>query len=100
LVAAGILKGHVVEQSTQWLDMPDSDCFTFSEDAGLIRFLADLGDRVTNGQVIAMIYPMERTGVNPIELRVRRSGLFTARHFPGLVKPGDCVAVISEEIAA
>lgn len=100
LVAAGILEGEVAEQATRWLDMPDGDCFVFSEDAGLIRFLADLGDRVTEGQVIALIYPAGRTGLDPVELRVRRSGLFTARHFPGLVKPGDCVAVIAEEIAA
>jgi len=100
LIAAGILNGQVAEQSTQWLDMPDGDCFIFSEDSGLIRFLADLGDRVTEGQVVALIYPTGRTGLDPVALRVRRSGLFTARHFPGLVKPGDCVAVIAEEIAA
>jgi hypothetical protein len=35
------------------LDMPDGDCFTFAEDAGLIRFLEDLGDSITKGQVIA-----------------------------------------------
>lgn len=99
LIAAGILGGEVTAAATQWLDMPDGDCFTFAEDGGLIRFLADLGDRVEQGQVIAMIYPTGRTGGDPVELRVRRSGLFTARHFPGLVKPGDCVAVIAEEIA-
>lgn len=99
LVAAGVLKGKVEPQPTQWLDMPDGDCFTFAEDAGLVRFCADLGERVDKGQVIAMIYPTGRTGLDPVELRVRRSGLFTARHFPGLVKPGDCVAVIAEEIA-
>ena len=100
LIAAGILNGQVAEQATQWLDMPDGDCFIFSADSGLIRFLADLGDRVTEGQVVALIYPTGRTGLDPVALRVRRSGLFTARHFPGLVKPGDCVAVIAEEIAA
>jgi N-alpha-acetyl-L-2,4-diaminobutyrate deacetylase len=99
LAAAGILKGRPAPQPSRWLDMPDGDCFTFSEDAGLIRFLADLGERVEKGQVIAMIYPTGRTGLAPVELRARRPGLFTARHFPGLVKAGDCVAVIAEEIA-
>lgn len=98
LIAAGIVKGEAVEQPTQWLDMPDADCFTFAEDAGLIRFCADLGDRVVRGQIIAMIYPTSRTGLAPVALKVQRGGLFTARHFPGLVKPGDCVAVIAEEI--
>lgn len=98
LAAAGILRAAVDEQPTQWLDMPDGDCFTFAEDAGLLRFLVDLGDRVEKGQVVAMIYPVGRTGLDPIELRARRNGLFTARHFPGLVKPGDCVAVVAEAI--
>jgi N-alpha-acetyl-L-2,4-diaminobutyrate deacetylase len=98
LAAAGILGAAVDEQPTQWLDMPDGDCFTFAEDAGLLRFLLDLGDRVEKGQVIAMIYPTGRTGLDPIELRANRNGLFTARHFPGLVKPGDCVAVVAEVI--
>ncbi|MFZ0097533.1 MAG: hypothetical protein WAK98_03545 [Gemmobacter sp.] len=35
------------------LDTPGGDCFTIAEDAGLIRLLADLGDSVTKGQVIA-----------------------------------------------
>lgn len=99
LVAAGILQGTVEAQPTRWLDMPDGDCFTFAEDGGLIRFCADLGDMVEKGQVIAMIYPTARTGLPPTPLHARRGGLFTARHFPGLVKPGDCVAVVSEEVA-
>lgn len=98
LVAAGLMEGNVDAQPTQWLDMPDDSCFSFSEDSGLIRFCATLGDVIEEGQVIAMIYPIGRTGLDPVELRARRSGLFTARHFPGLVKPGDCVAVIAEVV--
>jgi N-alpha-acetyl-L-2,4-diaminobutyrate deacetylase len=99
LIAAGIVQGTLAPQPTQWLDMPDADCFTFAEDGGLIRFLADLGERVDKGQPIAAIYPILRTGLDPVVLTAGRAGLFTARHFPGLVKPGDCVAVIAEEIA-
>ncbi len=98
LIAAGVLAGEVDDQPTQWLDMPDGDCFTFAEDGGLIQFLADLGDQIVKDQPIARIFPVARTGIAPVTLRARRSGLFTARHFPGLVKPGDCVAVIAVEI--
>lgn len=98
LIAAGVLAGTPAPQPTQWLDMPDGDCFTFAEDAGLIQFLADLGDLVEKDQPIARIFSVARTGIAPVTLRARRAGLFTARHFPGLVKPGDCVAVIAVEI--
>ena len=35
------------------------------------------------------------TGLAPIELRARLDGLIVARHFPGLVKAGDCAAVVA-----
>ena len=98
LIAAGVLKGQIQPQPTQWLDMPDGDCFTFAEDGGLIEFLADLGDAVEPGQPLARIFPVTRTGLAPVTVHAKRSGLFMARHFPGIVKPGDCVAVIGVEM--
>ena len=95
LKAAGIVRGTVERQPTQWLDMPDDDCFCFAEDSGLIELLADLGDSVIKGSVIARIYPVSRTGAAALEIHARMSGILTARHVPGLVKPGDCVSVIT-----
>ncbi|MCX8282208.1 N(2)-acetyl-L-2,4-diaminobutanoate deacetylase DoeB [Phyllobacterium sp. 0TCS1.6C] len=91
---AGILAGAVERQATRWLDMPSGDCFSFAEDGGLIETMVDLGDPVSVGQVIARIYPIGRTGTEPTELRSKLDGILAARHFPGLVKAGDCVAVI------
>jgi N-alpha-acetyl-L-2,4-diaminobutyrate deacetylase len=73
--------------------MPDGDCFVFAEHDGLIEPLVDLGTAVEKGAEIARIWPVERTGVAPVTYRARRGGLLTARHFPGLVKSGDCLAV-------
>nr|WP_246449278.1 N(2)-acetyl-L-2,4-diaminobutanoate deacetylase DoeB [Paracoccus amoyensis] len=94
LIAAGVLKGEVKQQPTQWLDMPDDTCFTFAEDGGLIEFLADLGDTVEKGQPVARIFNVTRCGIKPVTVHANRSGLVMARHFPGIVKPGDCVAVV------
>ncbi|WP_306751640.1 N(2)-acetyl-L-2,4-diaminobutanoate deacetylase DoeB [Paracoccus actinidiae] len=98
LIAAGVMQGEVQAQPTQWLDMPDEDCFTFAEDGGLIEFLADLGDAVEQEQPVARIFPVTRTGLPPVIVHARRSGVMMARHFPGIVKPGDCVAVIGVEV--
>lgn len=95
LCAAGILKGAVETSKTEWLDMPDGDCFLFAEDGGLIEPLVDLGDRVRKGDVVARIYPIGRTGVEPVAMKAKMDGLLAARHFPGLVKQGDCVAVVA-----
>ena len=91
---AGILEGEVEQQETRWLDMPSGDCFTFSYHDGLIEPVVDLGDPVRVGDVVARIHSVERTGAAPMEFRAKLDGILAARHFPGLVKSGDCVAVI------
>ena len=91
----GIVGGAVEKSSTRWLDMPSGDCFCFAEEDGMIETMADLGERVIKGQVIARIHSTGRTGQAPQEIKAKISGLLTARHFPGLVKAGDCVSVVA-----
>ncbi|WP_061933797.1 N(2)-acetyl-L-2,4-diaminobutanoate deacetylase DoeB [Aureimonas sp. AU22] len=91
---AGILKGAVETAETRWLDMPSGDCFTFAEDEGLIEPLVDLGQPVRRGDVLARVHSVGRTGLEPIAFHAKLDGILAARHFPGLVKAGDCVAVV------
>ncbi|WP_027997870.1 N(2)-acetyl-L-2,4-diaminobutanoate deacetylase DoeB [Sinorhizobium arboris] len=95
---AGILKGEAEAEPTRWLDMPSDDCFAFAEDGGLVEFLADLGETVERGATIARIYPVGRTGMEPVEVRAKMNGVLVARHFPGLIKPGDCCGVLGVEV--
>lgn len=92
---AGILKGEAEVAPTQWLDMPGGDCFAFAEEGGLIEPLVDMGDTVAKDQVVARIYPIGRTGAPPSKVHAKMDGILCARHFPGLVKAGDCVAVFA-----
>lgn len=96
LVHAGILRGEIELRPSVGLDMPDGDCFVFAEDEGLVEPVVDLGDPVGKGQVIARVWPADRTGLAPREYRARRGGMLAGRHFPGLLKPGDCLAVVAE----
>lgn len=91
---AGILAGEPEPAPTRWLDMPSGDCFTFAEHDGLMEPLVDLGMPVERGEVVARIHSVERTGAQAVELRAGLSGILAARHFPGLVKAGDCAAVV------
>jgi N-alpha-acetyl-L-2,4-diaminobutyrate deacetylase len=100
LIHSGILEGEPEAAASMMLDMPDADCFLFAEDAGLVEPCADLGARVERGAPLARIWSAERTGVAPVEYRARRGGLLAARHFPGLVEAGDCVAVIADVVEA
>ena len=94
---AGILAGQPQPAPTRWLDMPSADCFVFSAEDGLAEFLMDLGDPVAKGEVIARIHPIGRTGQAPFEHRAALDGLLAARHLPGLVQAGDCLAVVATE---
>ncbi|MBV9245102.1 MAG: succinylglutamate desuccinylase/aspartoacylase family protein, partial [Methylobacteriaceae bacterium] len=92
---AGILDGQPETGPTLWLDMPSSECFGFAEDDGLVEPRKDLGDQVRKGEVLACIHPTGRTGTAPAEHRAALDGVLAARHFPGLVKVGDCLAVVA-----
>ncbi|WP_265500818.1 N(2)-acetyl-L-2,4-diaminobutanoate deacetylase DoeB [Paracoccus beibuensis] len=92
---AGILAGEIEQGESRMLDMPGDDCFHFATRDGLLHPLADLGEDVIEGQSIARIWPTDRTGVAPVEVVANRAGLIAARHFPGLVQTGDCLAVIA-----
>lgn len=95
LAHAGILSGPIDRQPTRWLDMPSGDCFVFAEEDGMVETLVDLGEDVAKGQVVARIHPVGRTGQTPVDLHAKMSGLLVARHFPGLIKAGDCASVIA-----
>jgi N2-acetyl-L-2,4-diaminobutanoate deacetylase len=95
LIHAGILEGEVESIQSVMLDMPDADCFVFSDRDGLIEPVVDLGEPVEKGDVLARVWPTDRTGERPYEYHAPRSGILAARHFPGLVKSGDCMAVVA-----
>ena len=95
LMHAGILQGEPDLGPTIQLDMPDGDCFVFAEHDGMIEPLVDLGDKVQADQPVARIWSKHRTGVPPLTYRAQRSGILAARHFPGLVQTGDCIAVVA-----
>ena len=97
LIHSEILDGELDEGPSINLDMPDDSCFVFSENSGLIETLVDLGEPVTEGDVLARVWSTERNGQDPVLYRSGRSGILCGRHFPGLVKTGDFIAMIAVE---
>jgi N-alpha-acetyl-L-2,4-diaminobutyrate deacetylase len=95
LIHSGILQDQPVESKSIKLAMPSSDCFVFSEDDGLFEIVVDLGSAVKSGDVVAKIWPSDRTGRDPVVYRAKMEGLLVGRHFPGLIKSGDCMAVLA-----
>lgn len=97
---AGILKDRPVDGTgpTRWLNMPpEAECFYPAEAEGVLEPCIDLGGTVHDGGVIARIHPLGRTGTMPIDCIARMDGVLAARHVPGLIRVGDCLAVIATE---
>ena len=96
----GILPGVPQIGLSRMLDMPDGDCFTFCESAGLMEPVVDLGAVVAKGDTLARVWPLGRPGQAPVAYAARRDGILISRHFPGLVKAGDCLGVVAVEMDA
>jgi N-alpha-acetyl-L-2,4-diaminobutyrate deacetylase len=94
LIHFGILHGDMQIDKTINLTMPDESCFLFSESDGLFETMVDLGDPIKKGDLIARVWPADRSGSAPKDYFARREGILISRHFPGLVKSGDCMAVV------
>lgn len=99
LIHAGILAAAPEPAESVMLDMPSDDCYHFATSEGLVEPLVDLGEEVTKGDPLARVWPADRTGLDPLVYTAQRSGLLAARHFPGLIQTGDCLAVIATAMA-
>src|SRR3546814_17816517 len=77
------------------LDMPDARCFVTSEHGGILEFMVELGQTVSEGDLLARVYDPERSGWRPVEYTAYRDGVVAGRHYPGLVQSGDTLAVIA-----
>ena len=95
---AGILAGKPALDESVFLDMPDGNCFVTSEHSGLLEMCANLGDEVKKGEVLALVYDVDRTGAEPVSYYAKMDGILVGRHYPCLTKPGDNLAVIAVKV--
>ena len=92
---AGILSGEPERGPSISLVTPDHRSFVTSEHSGLLEMCVDLGSDVKNGEVIALVHDIERTGTQPVEYKATMDGVLAGRHYPSLTQPGDNLAVIA-----
>jgi N-alpha-acetyl-L-2,4-diaminobutyrate deacetylase len=92
-----LLEGEPEAGRTRLMHSPDASYFTVSDDHGLLEMLLDLGREVEGGQAIAQVHHVEKPNAPPVRYHARQSGLLIGRHHPGLIRPGDCLAVIATE---
>jgi len=100
LIHAGILKGALEIAPTRMLSQDDDRCFHFTNHGGLVDFAVALGQTVIKGDLIARIWDTGHTGLPPRETVAQMDGILTARHHPGLIQSGDCLAVLATETSS
>jgi N-alpha-acetyl-L-2,4-diaminobutyrate deacetylase len=91
----GILGGELEPFRSVQLEMPSSDCFSFSESEGLVEFAVGLGQSVRADDLLVRVHPVGQFGRRPTDYCARIDGILAARHFPGLTVLGDCLAVVA-----
>lgn len=94
LIHAGILEGEPTAEPSVDIDMPDQRCFTSCDSEGLVEFRVDLGEQVARGDTIVRIHDTTRTGQAPRQYSTDIDGVLVGRHFPGIARMGDCLAVV------
>ena len=92
---AGIFQGELEMGETLNLDMPDKNCYVFSESTGLLEPCVNLGSEVKAGELLGRVHNVERTGLAPTEYRAKIDGVMAGRHFPGHIAMGDFLAVVA-----
>ena len=82
------------ETPSRFMATPDFNSYTIADETGLYECVVTLGEEVEHGQLIGRIHSIEKTGLAPGLYYANRSGVLIGRHFPGLARPGDCLAVV------
>jgi predicted deacylase len=59
---AGIMKGELEIGPSVMLDMPDGDCFVFCQDDGMFEAMKNWEILSENGEIVARVWPVDRTG--------------------------------------
>lgn len=96
LIHTGILSGELELSANQMLDMSAENSTVLCQNDGLLEYCFNLEDNINAGDIIARVWPLDRTGIAPHEYKAQASGILAARHFPGLIKTGDFLALIAK----
>jgi N2-acetyl-L-2,4-diaminobutanoate deacetylase len=82
---------------TRLMHTPDSGCFVASSHDGIFEILVDIGSEISAGDPIGRVHFFEDACAPAVTYCASKSGILLSRHFPGLIKKGDCMAVIAQD---
>ena len=100
LAHAGIMPGKVTPLGATPYAGPlwriaDDHAFVYAPTDGVFEPLHELGAEVAAGQEAGRIHVLDRPATAPTTVHFRAGGLMFARRAPGIVRHGNCVAVVA-----
>lgn len=81
---------------TRFLETPGV-AYTVAMQSGMFEFTVTLGDHLKRGDLLARIYDIDNPTNPPSEYVAPCDGIVIHRHLAGLIKRGDCLAVMGQE---
>lgn len=93
----GLVEGRPELPRPSRLMAAPSGGFVVSDAAGILEPLVPLGAEVAAGTPLARIHAIEDVGVPARTFAAPIDGLLYARHHPGLIGRGDCLAVLGQD---
>ena len=98
LIAQGVLDADFTLCATRMLRIPEDRCTLVSPARGLTTLTREIGRDVYRGDVLATIIDPARHGAAALELGTPSDGVLLAGFRPALARPGNCLAIIAEEM--
>ncbi|WP_283812834.1 succinylglutamate desuccinylase/aspartoacylase family protein [Bradyrhizobium cytisi] len=88
-------KSALVDGEQAVLDTSAAGAYLHSNHDGLFEMLAELGQVVRAGDPIAQVHSLTDPSQEPIIYKSNGDGVLIGRHFPGLIKQGDFLALVA-----
>jgi uncharacterized protein len=103
LGAIGALSGSLVPEAppadTRFLRVAGARHYVYAYDNGLFEPLVELGERVVAGQPAARIHFPDTPLKEPVTCHFASDGEVVCKRVPALVRRGDCLFHLAEEVA-
>ena len=98
LIQLNVLNEDIQLRATRMLEVENDAGMISAPCDGMLELFASAGQEVYHGNPIAQIINPLQTGAKPVSIVSNKNGVMLAHHFSGIIRQGDCLAVIADEV--
>jgi len=98
LIQLKVLNADIMLRATRMLEVEKDNCMISAPCNGMLELFAEVGQEVYLGNPIGQIINPLQTGVQPVPIIANKNGVVLAHHHRGLIRQGDCLAVLADEV--